>query len=100
MRLKRSFRMDFRTRRSAAPGYHKKMGQWGRVGRMGQIICPIKSTSCQGETDAKMFPVKHSARSLATSSAARIQEFFSDVTVRPIEDFRGLIAGERFTREI
>src|SRR5438128_7603428 len=29
------------------------MRQWGRVGRMGQIICPIKSTGCQGQAGVR-----------------------------------------------
>src|SRR2546428_2404205 len=34
------------------------MGQWGRMGRAGQIISPTKSTSYKGGADASMFPVE------------------------------------------
>ena len=37
---------------------------------------------------------------LLDSAGAGIQEFFSDETVRPIEDFRGLIAAGHYTREM
>jgi len=47
-----------------------------------------------------VFHVKPSAKSLATSPAAGIQEFFADETVRPIGDFRGLIAAGHYTREM
>src|SRR5437667_7479946 len=38
------------------------MGLWGRMGRMGQIICPKESATCRERDDASMFHVEHSDR--------------------------------------